>query len=189
MMQVISLDLQLFRTEADRPRSEAALLYVLEALTLANCDYLQQYKETPALYDAGILYEAELVEHWQGWGSMLRTKRADCEDLAAGRVSELRVRFGVPTARCMLKRKVMQVPPSLAPGGLLWLYHILAWTPTGIEDPSRVLGMGTLAPPLALPQPTLVIGRAGFVGGDFSIPGNRCTGFSIPNIANSGGLY
>lgn len=59
----------------------------------------------------------------------MRDGYGDCEDLAAARVAELRVKAGIKAV------------PWLKKKGKIW--HVLVRYPDGtLEDPSRKLGMG-----------------------------------------------
>lgn len=111
---------------------------LLEALIQANEIYLREHPETPLLYGAGVHYEREPrgIEDWCGIAEVRARGWGDCEDLAAWRAAELRVRFGIPAVCTFTDR--------LLPGNLL-MFHILTQLPDGrVEDPSRKLGMGSI---------------------------------------------
>lgn len=138
-MRRIDLQVDLFGSPQTRHISQAALAHALEALTLANQAYLRTHPEAPHPYLAGWRYEREPigVEAWQSYPYLLRTKRGDCEDLAAALAAWHRERDGIHASARAL-------PPQVA-GGLL-VYHIGVQLPNGKwEDPSRVLGMGSVA--------------------------------------------
>ena len=128
----------LFRSEADRPRSEQGLRILLGALVELDRLYLAAHPQTPTLYAAGVRYRAEPPgqEEWLDVPHALaaghRGAPLDCEDLAAWRVAELR-NAGIDARPIFRARRL--------PGK--WVYHILVGLPDGTtEDPSRRLGMG-----------------------------------------------
>ena len=87
----------------------------------------------PLLYESGIRYQREPAgrENWQTAAETLARGFADCEDLAAYRLAELH-RQGEEQATIDVK----QVNPDLM--------HIRVRRADGtLEDPSRILGMGT----------------------------------------------
>jgi len=113
--------------------SARAIEHVLEGLTRCCEDEMRAQPDLPLLYQSGIRYQREDdgVNRWQTYVESLARKIADCEDLAAARCAELRVRFGEPRARCTVK---------FVRAGL---WHVRVLRANGvIEDPSRVLGMG-----------------------------------------------
>lgn len=94
----------------------------------------------PLLYDSGVRYipEPEGEERWQDILSVIADGGADCEDLATWRVAELRDR-GLAARPAWRHRRVA----SNDTGKEYSMYHIVVWTPQGIEDPSQKLGMGS----------------------------------------------
>ena len=121
-MRTVSFRLQLFKSERERASSERVLRVLLRALAAANVEYLRTHPATPALYEAGVRYQAEQVprEFWKGVAETLEDRHGDCEDRVAAE----------PVFRY---RRV----------GRLSVYHIVVRTPDGrIEDPSALLGMG-----------------------------------------------
>lgn len=102
----------------------------------------------PPLYASGVVYreEEDGYEDWLDVPAVFRQGFADCEDLCAWRVAELRV-AGVecePVLRWRwFSREQMRAVGRRAPGGGVWMVHCLVRFPDGsIEDPSKVLGMG-----------------------------------------------
>lgn len=90
MMQPVVFKVQLFRDAADRPRSQQALLWMLEALCKINQGHLDA-RPYPPLYEAGVHYERESgTEEWLDIPSIIEAGWGDCEDLACWRVAELR---------------------------------------------------------------------------------------------------
>lgn len=101
------------------------------ALCAWNCDYLRAHPDTPLFYRAGLRYQREPPgqEDFQPIPELYRRGYGDCEDLAAARAAELRVRFGVNAVP-----EVVQIGPTL--------WHIIVRLPNGqAEDPSAHLGM------------------------------------------------
>jgi len=132
-MNLIELKLKLFsNTDADRARSRKCLLWFLEALVQANRQWLKQHKDTPALYQAGVVYKPEKgTEIWQDIPNIINSGYGDCEDLASWRTAELQS-IGV-AARPYIKWRRLKNS---------WMYHATVKLPNGkIEDPSLALGM------------------------------------------------
>ena len=133
-MPPIQFHVRLFATdtEAERRRSQKALLWLLESLTRINQLWLSYNPETPALYSSGVVYRPEAgTEHWQDIPTLLQKRSGDCEDLACWRAAELR-RQGVFARPYIKWRRV----------GNSWRYHALVRLPDNrIEDPSLALGM------------------------------------------------
>jgi hypothetical protein len=130
-------------SQAERRRSQKALLWMLEALVSINVDELLFYKQhvgkfPPTLYKSGIRYQREDgTENWQDIYRNFELGSGDCEDLAAHRIAELRVVYGRSAKPFVTYR--------LGPDGGFH-YHALLMVrgPDGwrAEDPSRKLGMG-----------------------------------------------
>ncbi len=118
----------------DSDAKERILEHLLEALVRADMEYLRVCPTAPALYESGVVYEAEPEdrEHWQDIPETLGVGNGDCEDLACWRIAELRVRANeraTPyiTWRDLDDRRV---------------YHVAVHRVGGeVEDPSRLLGM------------------------------------------------
>jgi len=123
--------------EASRDRVLKLLLWCLIGL---NIEYLRMNPNTPMLYKSGVRFirEKEGEELWPTIGEVIANGGGDCEDLAAWRVAELRVK-GIP-ARPAWRHRLVRMPS----GNEATLYHILVYIPgKGFDDPSRRLGMGT----------------------------------------------
>jgi hypothetical protein len=87
----------------------------------------------PPLYQAGVRYKDEPRDVWRHAVDVAGEKWGDCEDLSAYRAAELRVSGEDPDARVAVYQS--------GPGR----YHaVVARGDGAVEDPSRVLGMGTL---------------------------------------------
>ena len=143
MMQPILFKVRLFAGPGDRPRSQTALLWLLEALCKVNQGHLEQ-KPYPPLYKAGVRYRREDgTEEWMDIPTILASGFGDCEDLACWRVAELRLQ-GIkasPYARFKLIEGVHHyhaLVKRYGPNGRTWL-----------EDPSKKLGMGRAEAPVA----------------------------------------
>lgn len=133
----ISLEVDLERDEPYRNRALQILLWTLVHL---NELYLERFPGTPRLYDAGVRYlrEPHRYEQWIPIPKVLRQGGADCEDLCAWRVAELRHRGF--DARPSWSHEERKDPDT---GETFTMYHIRVWIPGfGFEDPSLHLGMG-----------------------------------------------
>jgi len=131
----VTFVLDAFSDPKDRALSYAYLGRALDFLTDIDVEYLKAYPQTPLIYESGVRYVEEPPgqEDWQDIPTCIRMVDCDCEELAAWRAAELRVRYGIQ-ARCVFKAQ-------LRPNGS-YLFHILVEYPDGrLEDPSRILGM------------------------------------------------
>ncbi len=111
-----------------RPRLLEGMLEGLCAVNYA----LMRKRPYPPLYSSGIRYEREGragPERWLIAPQLVKKKRGDCEDLAAYRCAELRMK-GEP-ARVRVVRT-----------GNKTLHAVVQRADGRIEDPSRRLGMG-----------------------------------------------
>lgn len=116
-----------------------------EALVLLDMDYLKEHPNTPPIFSSGIRYKPELPgqEQWLTIPYILMRGHGDCEDLAAWRVAELRLRGGDRKAKCINTATVDPRDPSKK------IYHIRVQRGNRrdnrgrplIEDPSATLGM------------------------------------------------
>jgi hypothetical protein len=120
-------------SQLDGRRLERLLWFLVED----NVDFLAENPDTPLLYESGVRYRPEDGrEEWDAIPWVLenwRTKRqgSDCEDLAAWRAAELRVRGENASCTWVAYRE---------PGKLV--YHIRVRRGDGsLEDPSVLLGM------------------------------------------------
>ncbi len=114
--------------------STIALNGLLYGLMLADVGWLQNYPNTPWLYKSGIPYVIEPPGHerWQSIPAAQASRKADCEDLAAWRAAELRVRKNVAALAKNIWRPV----------GNQLRAHAFVLLPDGsTEDPSEVQGM------------------------------------------------
>jgi hypothetical protein len=158
--RTLILDIGLFEPRCgDRTRwTEDVFFDLLELLARENGRVLRCGR-IPLLYASGVRWEAEPAdkEVFMTIPAILRDGKADCEDLVAWRVAELRA-SGEP-AQFLLRRwnldrlRSMGVQLDGDDSGLR--YHVLVmrfaptrdslgrvmWTPAAIEDPSAALGM------------------------------------------------
>ena len=136
--------------------SEMVLHPLLQMTAWVNCVVLQcQGKKIPNIYDAGaagqIIYKPDPpnVEQFEAIPSVIRNGGADCEDLCAWRIAELRVR-GSPFYPNGEDAQFLVLKFN-QPGKPL-LYHIQVRRapnvyfpdpndPNLVEDPSALLGM------------------------------------------------
>lgn len=145
-MRPLVLKLELFAngSELERQYSQHCLLWCLECLINCNRSYLQFHPTTPRIYESGCKYTHEDdTEDWEAIPSIMRHGGGDCEDLGCWRVAELR-ESGEP-AKPYLKFSEVEG---------FWHYHIQVqrfrkdangnWKAGQIEDPSALLGMGTM---------------------------------------------
>lgn len=129
--------------------SNVALNAMLECLVQINVA-LMTAKRMPDLYSTQIRYRQEPLgeENWRDCVIVLETGFGDCEDLAAYRAAELRVKHRIP-ARCVFRWKTFNIETKMGPRRVK-LYHILVgFDHNGhllIEDPSKRLGMPSSAP-------------------------------------------
>lgn len=145
---------------------------LLWALVKIDIVYLREHPEAfdKSLYEAGIVYGDEEPEpgtacgddDWRDIATLYKLKKGDCEELAAARCAELRVRWKID-ARPLALLQITQRPGKKKPKHL---FHILVrWPqslPAGmlypgtvkkiqdqdgqwmlVEDPAEVLGMPT----------------------------------------------
>lgn len=130
-------------SEAERQRSQSALLWMLEALCQIDASELRFEKEQtgkfpPVLYRSGIRYQRENgTENWQDVYRNFELMSGDCEDLACHRVAELRVVYNRRAAPFVKYRRG-------ADGAFHYHALVAAKGPDGwrLEDPSMKLGMG-----------------------------------------------
>ena len=148
MMQPVLFRVQLFRDADDRPRSQQALLWMLESLCKINEGHLAD-RPFPPLYESGVRYQREPgTEEWMDVPHIIEAGWGDCEDLACWRVAELRKmgRHAGPYVRyrtrdgvfhyhalVMHYRRVVKRGRAGVP--------VERMVPDHVEDPSKRLGM------------------------------------------------
>ncbi len=121
---------------------------LLECLVQVNVA-LMSSRTFPDLYSTRVRYKQEPLgeENWRDAAIVLQSGYGDCEDLAAFRVAELRVKHRIP-ARCVFRWKTFTMTNETGRHRVK-LYHILVGLQHGktllIEDPSKRLGMPSSA--------------------------------------------
>lgn len=142
-MYIIGFKLRAFGPSI--PLNRRILELLLEALTETNVAILRTSgSRIPDIYKSPVKYRRESIgqEDWCDILEILRLGFADCEDLSCWRAAELRVRYGEPRAKAIVRG------PKKLPGGVM-MYHIQVLRPDAkqkrdmLEDPSQLLGMGT----------------------------------------------
>jgi len=116
---------------AYRAQSLRALLRVVFSLDVS---YLRAHPEIPRLYASGVRYAREPDPSCEDFATtpvVLARGWGDCDDLAPWRAAELVVRDGIAA-----RPELVSVRPGL--------WHVVVRRDGGVEDPSRVLGMGVL---------------------------------------------
>lgn len=123
----------------------APLLIALNAATDIN-EWTMRQHDFPLLYEAGVKYQPEDLEHNYRNGyeedikdvvELYRTGHGDCDDIATVRAAELRVKFGIQAVPCIMWKFI-----TGDDGKKVLLIHVLVMLPDGtIEDPCVVLGM------------------------------------------------
>jgi hypothetical protein len=153
---MLGLDFKLNPPDSPEARNQCLQTF-LWAMIVWNGRLLKmarQYgKPLPKLYESGVRYirEPEGQEHWEDIHSIINNLGADCEDLAAWRVAELRD-MGIAARPAWRHRRVESEDSQKQYS----LYHILVAIPVPeghgkfvkslngwfeIEDPSAKLGM------------------------------------------------
>jgi hypothetical protein len=128
---IFNLDLpHVFNRAATRDENAKALRILLDCLIALNTAYLEDHNAAP-LYESGVRYRR--TNTWSTLPALYERGYGDCKSLTAALVAERR-KMGVPA------NPVFRWIPN-STGGIS--YHILVQTPSGFEDPSRALGMGS----------------------------------------------
>ena len=120
---------------------QLAMDTLAESLVQINEQWLRMHPETPDLYDSGVYYDLreDVQRPWQSIPRLYRMGRGDCEDIAAARTAELRVRHGVNARMC--NQHWDRSWDASVEGG--WGTHWLVCLPDGtVEDPSSKLSRG-----------------------------------------------
>jgi len=120
-----------FDDDSDPAVVAEVVVALVEALAVANLHYLRGTPSVPALYRSGVVYQREVDrEEFLDVARVMARGAADCEDLAAWRIAELRWAGvdAVPLVTWEERGKHVE-------------YHVQLQTPEGIEDPSVLLGM------------------------------------------------
>ena len=121
-----------------RPKLAAGVVRLyLRALVISNAYYLKTHPDTPWLYKSGVRYAPEpnagKFEEFAGIEQCLARKWGDCDDLAAWRAAEIRVKEGRPANILVYWRK--------SGNRCIWHVQVRRTDTREVEDPSRLLGM------------------------------------------------
>jgi hypothetical protein len=119
------------RVAMEVPAQPDLLMAALEGLVSVNGVILLR-PALPPLYRSGVRYRRERgTENWKSCDQVFASGYGDCEDLCAWRVAELRQAGELGAYVTVIKT-----------GPALW--HVQVMRGDGrIEDPSRILGMGS----------------------------------------------
>lgn len=125
-------------------RKQTVLRALIEALVVADWNYLLENPNTPALYDANLRYALKVrpagLDSWQDIPQCIYLGSADCKDLSAWRIAELRNQ-GYDDVFPRIKVSYHQDPKGIEP--TMTVYHVQVRIRDVIEDPSAILGMPT----------------------------------------------
>lgn len=112
----------------------------VNALVATNVMYLTLYPRTVPLYKSGVYYREEKMgqEDFFDIPTVLLQGHADCEDLAAWRCAEY-LSVG-EMAYIVVTWEAIQHQG----GDIDILFHVRVQSRYGLEDPSEILGMGSL---------------------------------------------
>lgn len=154
----------------NRDESEKTILWLLEVLTIRNCDYIQAHPEAPKLYDSGVVYEVPAQMLNRPSESAIRKlarflkDNFDSDEETIDMVSSIlrgieifrdipaiiaKKRIDCDNLACWRSAELriagIKATPMITwretPGGTT--YHALVRWPDGTsEDPSILLGMG-----------------------------------------------
>lgn len=112
----------------------------VNALVATNLVYLKLYPRTVPLYRSGVYYREEPMgqEDFFDIPTVLFQGHADCEDLAAWRCAEY-LSVG-EWAHVVVTWEAIQHNS----GDIDILFHVRVQSRYGLEDPSEILGMGSM---------------------------------------------
>jgi hypothetical protein len=135
MMPFAQLVTPAFAAGVDPETSRRLVIAGVYGLALQNMVWLKANPGTIRIYDSGVVWRPEPkgVEKWLSVPYILAAGKADCEDLAAWRVAELRVRDRVHAIPEILVRTL--------PDGRIRAHAVVKWPDGRIEDPSAKMGM------------------------------------------------
>jgi hypothetical protein len=123
-------------------RKLVVLRALLEALIVADWQYLEVHPNTPSLYEFLPRYVVKTrpggVDSWQDLPETIALGTGDCKDFSCIRVAELRKK-GFDDIRPFIK--VAYYPDPSGRGPPLTIYHIQVSEHGAIDDPSARLGM------------------------------------------------
>lgn len=123
-------------------RKLAVLRAMLEALVIANWQYLEMNPNTPALYAMAPRYVFKTrpfgLDAWQDIPQTINLRSGDCKDFACWRVAELR-KAGYDDVTPYVLHQTYKDPTGQGPD--INVFHIQVRIHDRIEDPSAILGM------------------------------------------------
>lgn len=123
-------------------RKLVVLRALLEALVIADWQYLEVHPGTPSIYDFRPRYVVKQrpggVDSWQDLPETMLLGSGDCKDFACIRVAERR-KAGIDDVSPFIK--VAYYPDPSSQGPPLTIYHIQVREHDRIDDPSARLGM------------------------------------------------
>lgn len=123
-------------------RRQNILHALVEALTWANMQWLEEHPETPSLYASSPAYQLKVrpmsIDFWADIPTVIAQGGGDCKDFTAWRIAELR-KHGA----AMVVPEIKYIPQRLPTGEIVNLWHVYVRQGPKTEDPSRLLGMPT----------------------------------------------
>jgi hypothetical protein len=131
--------LSYFFRDATHAENAEALRAFLVCLTSINLSFLRRH-QVVRLYDSGVRYQREA--EWLPIPELYQAGVGDCKSLVAALAAErimLGQRVNLEFRWLKYDERGREVDSDM-PGQ--YRFHILLRTPYGVEDPSRVLGMG-----------------------------------------------
>lgn len=135
MPYTIGIVLRLITALPDRA-AERCIEAILDALAVANFEYLREHPDTPALYMSGVRYKDDAygdIDYWKDIPTVLRDGHGDCDDLVPWRIAEL-WQAGYRNAK-----SIAHLQRDTEGNTLFHAYVRVDGTNT--EDPSERLGM------------------------------------------------
>lgn len=133
MSLTLSWKLGTFGAIESRAKLARGIEGMIEALTTLNMLYLSEHPDTPPLYQSGVRWAPEEREEvWKDAPEVLRDGAADCEDLTAFRLAELRL-SGAEASPL--------VEWEEAGDGAINFHALIVHADGSREDPSERLGM------------------------------------------------
>lgn len=125
-------------------RKQIVLRAFLEALVVADWNYLLENPGTGSIYDVGPQYVLKVrpmgLDSWQDIPRTIELGSGDCKDFACWRIAELR-NAGYDDVYPHIKVSYHNDPRGVEPP--MTVYHIQVRIHETIEDPSAILGMPT----------------------------------------------
>jgi hypothetical protein len=123
-------------------RKQIVLRGFLEALVVADWNYLIENPGLPSLYEAAPQYVLKVrpmgLDSWQDIQRTLELGSGDCKDFACWRIAELR-HAGYDDVYPHIKVSYHNDPRGVEPP--MTVYHIQVRIHETLEDPSAILGM------------------------------------------------